>query len=60
MKNQILDSFPMVKEITGELHSDILGDILNDFHIHLLSLLHSFNCYFLEELHEKLKNFFGL
>ena len=43
MKNRILDSFPMVKEFTD---SDIPGDVLNDFHVHLLSLLDSLNCYF--------------
>jgi hypothetical protein len=57
MKNRILDSFPMVKEFTEEIDPDILGDILNDFHTHLLSLLDSFNCYFPEELHEKKKRF---
>jgi len=44
MKDRILDSFPMVKEFTEELDSDIPGDVLNDFHVHLLSLLDSFNC----------------
>jgi len=34
------------------------GDVLNDFHVHLLSLLDSFNCYFPEELHEKIKGKF--
>jgi len=58
MKNRILDSFQMVKESTEELDSDIPGDVLNDFHIHLLSLLDSFNCYFPEELHEKIKEKF--
>ena len=28
-KNRILDSFPMVKEFTEELDSDIPGDVLN-------------------------------
>jgi hypothetical protein len=28
MKNQILDSFPAVKEFTEELDSDIPGDVL--------------------------------
>ena len=58
MKNRILDSFPMVKEFTEELDSDIPGDVLNDFHVHLLSLLDCFNCYFPEELHEKIKEKF--
>jgi len=58
MKNRILDSFPMVKEFTEELDSDIPGDVLNDFHVYLLSLLDSFNCYFPEELHEKIKEKF--
>ena len=53
MKSRIQDSFPMVKELTEEPDSDIPGDVLNDFHVHLLSLLDSFNCYFPEELHEK-------
>ena len=57
MKNRILDSFPMVKEFT-ELDSDIPEDVLNDFHVHLISLLDSFNCYFPEELHEKIKEKF--
>ena len=57
-ENRILDSFPMVKEFTEELDSGILGDVLNDFHVHLLSLLDSFNCYFPEELHEKIKDKF--
>ena len=48
----------MVKEFTEELDSDIPGDVLNDFHVHLLSLLDSFNCYFLEQLHEKIKEKF--
>ena len=55
MKNRILDNFPMAKEFTEELDSDIPGDVLNDFHVHLLSLLDSFKCYFTEELHEKIK-----
>ena len=42
MKNRILDSFPMVKEFTEELYSDVPGDVLNDFHVHLISLLDSF------------------
>ena len=46
MKNRILGSFPMINEFTEELHSDIPGDVLNDFHVHLLSLLDSLNCYF--------------
>jgi len=54
MKNRILDSFPMVKEFTEELVPDIPGDVLNDFHVHLLSLLDSFNYYFPEESHEKI------
>jgi len=53
MKNRIPDSFPMVKEFTEELDYDIHGDVLNDFHVHLLSLLDSVNCYFPDELHEK-------
>ena len=48
----------MVKEFTEELDSDILGDVLNDFHVYLLSLLDSFNCYFPEELREKAKEKF--
>ena len=48
----------MVKEFTEELYSDIPGDVLNDFHVHLLSLLDSSNCYFPEELHEKIKEKF--
>jgi len=48
----------MVKEFTEELDSDIPGDVLNDFHIHLPSLLDSFNCNFLEEHHEKIKEKF--
>jgi len=60
MKNRILNSFPLVKEFTEELDSDIPGDVLNDFHVHLLSLLDSLNCYFPEELHGKLKKNFGL
>jgi len=61
MKTLILDSFAMVKEFTEELDSDIPGDVLNDFlHVHLLSLLQSFNYYFPEELHEKRKENFGL
>ena len=58
MKNRILDSFPMVKEFTAELDSDIPGDVLNYFHVHLLSLLDSFSCCFPEELHEKIKEKF--
>ena len=58
MKNRILDSFPMVKEFTVELDSDIPGDVLNDFDVQLLSLLDSFNCYFPEELHENIKEKF--
>jgi len=58
MKNRILHSSPMVKEFTEELDSDIPGDVLNDFHVHLLSLLDCFNCYFPEELHEKIKEKF--
>ena len=58
MKNRILDSFPMVKEFTEELDSDIPGDVLNDFHVHLLSLLDSFSCYFPEKFHEKIKEQF--
>ena len=54
MKTLILDSFPMVKEFTEELYSEVL----NDFHVHLLSLLDSFSCYFPEELHEKIKEKF--
>jgi len=50
----------MVKKITKELDSDIPGDVLNDFHVHLLSFLDKFNCYFPEELHEKIKENFGL
>jgi hypothetical protein len=60
MKNRILDSFQMVKEFTEELDPDIPGDILNDFHVHLLSLLDRLNCYFSEELHEKIKETFRL
>jgi len=55
MKNRILDNFQMVNELTEELDSDIPEDVLNDVHVHLLSLLDSFNCYFPEKLHEKLK-----
>jgi hypothetical protein len=58
MKNGILDSFPMVKEFTEQLDSDIPGDALNYFHVHLLSLLDSFNCYFPEELHKKIEEQF--
>jgi len=58
MKNPILDSFAMVKKFTEELNSNIPGDVLNDFHVHLLSLLDRFNCYFQEELHEKIKEKF--
>ena len=49
----------MVKEFTEELYCDIPGDVLNDFHVHLLSLLDSFNCYFPEELHENIKKKLG-
>ena len=55
MKNRILDSG---KEFTEELDPDIPADVLNDFHVHLLSLLDSVNCYFPEELHEKIKEKF--
>ena len=55
MKNRILDCFPMVKEFTEELDSDISEGVLNDFNVHLLSLLDSFTCYFPEDLHEKIK-----
>ena len=58
MKNRILDSLPMVKEFTEELYSDVPGDVLNDFHVHLPSLLDSFSCYFPDELHEKIKEKF--
>jgi len=58
MKNRILDSFPVVEEFTEELDFAIPGDVLNDFHVHLLSLLDSFNCYFPDELHEKIKEKF--
>jgi hypothetical protein len=58
MKNRILDSFPMVKEFTEQLDSNIPGDALNGFHVHLLSLLNSFYCYFPEELHKKIKEQF--
>jgi hypothetical protein len=60
MENRILDSFPIVKEFTEQLDSSIPGDVLYDFRVHLLRLLDSFNCYFSEERHEKLKNTFGL
>jgi len=49
---------PSGKKFTQELDPDIPGDVLNDFHVHLLSLLDSFNCYFPEELHEKIKGKF--
>ena len=49
---------PNGKEFTEELDPDIPGDVLNDFHVHLLSLLDSVNCYFPEELHEKIKEKF--
>ena len=58
MKNRFLDTFPMLKEFTEELDYDIPGDVLNDFHVHLLSLLDSFNCYFQEKFHEKIKEQF--
>ena len=58
MKNRILDCFPMVKEFTEELDSDIPGGVLNDFNVHLLSLLDSFTCYFPAEIHEKIKEKF--
>ena len=48
----------MVKEFTEELDSNIPGDVLSDFYVHLLSLLDSFNCYFPEELHKKIKEKF--
>ena len=48
----------MVEEFTEQLDSDIRGDILNDFHVHLISFLDSFNCYFPEELHEKIEEKF--
>ena len=48
----------MIKEFTEELYCDIPGDVLNVFRVHLLSLLHSFNCYFPEELHEEIKENF--
>lgn len=57
VNNGNLDSFPMVKEFR-ELDSDIPGDTLNEFQVHLLSLLDSFNSYFPEELHEKTKENF--
>ena len=53
MKKSNSSSFPVVKELTEEPDSDTPGDVLNDFHVHLLSLLHNINCYFPEELHEK-------
>jgi hypothetical protein len=58
MKNRIVDSFPMVKEFTEELDSNVPEDVLHDFHVHLISLLDSFNCYSPEELHEKIKEKF--
>jgi hypothetical protein len=45
----------VVKEFTEQLDSSIPGDVLYDFHVQLLNLLDSFNCYFPEELHEKIK-----
>ncbi|GBL53590.1 hypothetical protein AVEN_74883-1, partial [Araneus ventricosus] len=52
IKNGSLDCFPLTKGFGEELESDIPADILNEFEIHLLSLVDDFNSYFTKRLHE--------
>ncbi|GBO45249.1 Zinc finger BED domain-containing protein 5 [Araneus ventricosus] len=53
--NGSLDCFPLTKGFGEELESDIPADILNEFEVHILRLIHDFNSYFPKRLHENLK-----
>ncbi|GBM11275.1 Zinc finger BED domain-containing protein 5 [Araneus ventricosus] len=55
IKNGSLDCFPLTKRFGEELESDIPADILNEFDVHVLRLIHDLNSYFPKTLHENLK-----
>lgn len=54
LNKQNLDSFPLLKELKEEFDFELPNDLMNEFHIHLITLRNNYQEYFPEEFHDKI------